>query len=228
MRRCAARYAAAAAAASGGNNLAEVGTSVDRGVATVTTSDYKHTHTAEQPRSNFVPPATEAPERLRPYVEPKPFISRRQLQVFTVSLGLGAASVAMVYFFLSASIRNRVEEEQLQVDRIVERNRLAMQDRMSVLPAFTAPSTFDDLYAKMVKRDLEVEKQLAQAKSTLHTETMFHAKMWWNRCLRNIQSAADAFTAAQLHRQEAQVEANIKATLKYSGYELASLSKVVA
>ncbi|AYU83258.1 protein of unknown function - conserved [Leishmania donovani] len=231
MRRCAARLAAAAAAAGGGSDLQTVSSSlgsVAKSSVTGTTTEYKHVHTATRSPSDFIPPATEAPERLQSYVEPKPFISLRRMQVFTVSLGVGAASVALVYFFLSTSIRNRVEEEQFQVDRIVERNRMAMQDRISIVPIFVAPSTYDELYAKMVKKDKEVETQLTQAKSTLHTETMFHVKMWWNRCLHNIQSATDAFAAAQLRHKEAQAEANIKATLQYSGYELVGLSKVGA
>lgn len=231
MRRCAARFAPAAAAACGGSDLQTVSSSlgsVAKSSTTSATTEYKHVHTATRSPSDFIPPATEAPERLQSYVEPKPFISLRRMQVFTVSLGVGAASVALVYFFLSTSIRNRVEEEQLQVDRIVERNRMAMQDRISIVPIFTAPSTYDELYAKMVEKDKEVETQLTQAKSTLHTETMFHVKMWWNRCLRNIQSATDAFVAAQLRHKEAQAEANIKATLQYSGYELVGLSKVDA
>ncbi|KAG5467035.1 hypothetical protein LSCM1_01215 [Leishmania martiniquensis] len=229
MRPCAARFAIAAAAASGGSSIRNVGPprgGTAKSSETGTIAEYKHVHTAHMPPSDFFPPAAEAPERLQSYVEPKPFISLRRMQLFTVSLGVGASSVALVYLLLSTSIRHRVEEEQLQLDRVVECNRMAMQDRLSAVPTFTAPSTYDDLYAKMVAKDMEVEAQLAQAKSTLHTETMFHVKMWWNRCLRNIQSAADAFAAAQLRHQEAQAEANIKATLQYSGYELVALSKV--
>ncbi|KAK7200883.1 hypothetical protein NESM_000147100 [Novymonas esmeraldas] len=234
MRRCGVRWAAAAAAAvapaaASGSGAQTVTTATESGVAEVaqgTAPAYKHVHTANPPPSNFIPPATEAPELLQSYVEPKPFVSPRRVQVFTVSLGVGAASVALVYFFLSKSISTRVEEEQLQVDRIVERNRVAMQDRVSIVPTFTAPSAYDELYAKMIERDREVETQLAQAKSTLHTETMFHVKMWWNRCLRNIQSATDAFTKAQLRNSEAQAEANIRARLRHSGYELVELSKV--
>ncbi|GET92975.1 hypothetical protein, conserved [Leishmania tarentolae] len=231
MRRHVARLAAAAAAAGGGGDLQTANSSLNsmaKSLAAGPTSEYKHVHTATPSPVNFIPPATEAPERLQSYVEPKPFISLRRMQLFTVSLGVGAASMALVYFFLSSSIRNRVEEEQLQVDRIVERNRIAMQDRMSILPIFTAPSTYDELYTKMLEKEREVETQLSQAKSTLHTETMFHIKMWWNRCLRNIQSATDAFVTAQLRHKEAQAEANIKATLQYSGYQLMSLSKVEA
>lgn len=234
MRRCTARFAAAAAGAAAaaagkesGSAIEAVGTPADAPAA-ASESEYKHIRTTTLPPSSFMPSATEAPERLQTYVEPKPFISPRRMQIFTVSLGVGATSVALVYFFLSKSISSRVEEEQVQVDRIVERNRIAMQDRMSVVPTFTAPSTYDELYAKMLERDREVEAQLTQAKSTLHTETMFHLKMWWNRCLRNIQSAADAFTAAQLRHKEAQAEANVKATLQYNGYELVQLSKLSA
>ncbi|KAG5491358.1 hypothetical protein JIQ42_01257 [Leishmania sp. Namibia] len=229
MRRCAARCAIAAVAAGGGSDSGTVSSSrggTAKSSATGTTTEYKHVHTANMSLSEFLPPATEAPERLQSYVEPKPFISLRRMQVFTVSLGVGASSIALVYFLLSTSIRNRVEEEQLHVDRIVECNRMAMHDRISVVPTFTAPSTYDDLYAKMVEKDKEVETQLTKVKSTLHTETMFHVKMWWNRCLHNIQSATDAFAAAQLRHKEAQAEANIKATLQYSGYEVVGLSKV--
>ncbi|CAM43666.1 conserved hypothetical protein [Leishmania braziliensis MHOM/BR/75/M2904] len=231
MRRCAARFAAAAVAAGSDSDLQSISPSAYSGAKSAvagTTTEYKHVHTANPLPSQFIPPASEAPERLQSYVEPKPFISLRRMQLFTVSLGVGGASVALVYFFLSTSIRNRVEEEQLQFDRVVERNRIAMQDRISVVPVFVAPSTYDELYAKMLEKDRTVETQLTQAKSTLHTETMFHVKMWWNRCLRNIQAATDAFVTAQLRHKEAHAEANIKAALQYSGYELVSLSKVDA
>lgn len=249
LRRSAARFAAVTAAASGvsaagtgGNatagvtkDMQTIEKNVDTAPAaesttTTTTAEsqptpYKHVHTVSPPASTFIPSASEAPERLQSYVQPKPFISARRMQVFTVSMGVGAASVALVYLFLSKSISTRVEEEQSQVDRVTERNRLAMQDRMSVVLDFKAPNSYDELYAKMLERDKEVEAQLAQSRSTLHTETMFHLKLWWNRCLRNIQSATDAFTNARLRRKEAQAEANVRATLQYNGYELVDLKK---
>ncbi|KPA86554.1 putative mitochondrial hypothetical protein [Leptomonas pyrrhocoris] len=235
MRRGAVRLAVAAASAAAGTHDIQP---VEKDVEAVPTADpttatpatqqptYKHVHTVNPPASTFIPSASEAPELLQSYVEPKPFISARRLQVFTVSMGVGAFSVSLVYFFLSKSISTRVEEEQTQLDRITERNRLAMQDRMSVVPNFTAPNSYDELYAKMIERDKEVESQLAQSRSTLHTETMFHLRMWWNRCLRNIQAATDAFANAQLRRKEAQAEANIKTTLRCSGYKLMDLKKV--
>lgn len=245
MRRSFVRYAAAAAASAasvnGARDLQPVDASAEAAAPTTTTpatsvaetqqqqqqpTAYKHVHTVNPPASTFIPSASEAPERLQTFVEPKPFISARRMQVFTVSMGVGAASVALVYFFLSKSISARVEEEQTQLDRIAERNRLAMQDRMTVVPSFTAPNSYDQLYAKMVERDKEVEAQIAQSRSTLHTETVFHLKLWWNRCLRNIQAATDALTNAQLRRKEAQAEASVKATLQYNGYELQSLKKV--
>lgn len=235
MRRSAVRFVAAAITAAGTSSNATADVThdiqpVEKGVEKVskteTTTAYKHVHTVDPPASTFIPSASEAPERLQSYVEPKPFISARRMQVFTVSMGVGAASVALVYFFLSKSISTREEEEQTQLDRITERNRLAMQDRMAVVLNFTAPNSYDELYAKMVEREKEVEAQLAQSHSTLQTETMFHLKMWWNRCLRNIQTATDNFTNAQLRRKEAQAEANIKATLQYNGYELVELKKM--
>jgi hypothetical protein len=248
MHLSVARFAAAAAAAaasgfaagtSAGSAASPAGDleTVEKGVEAVSKTSttapapetqqmtYKHVHTVNSPASTFIPSASEAPERLQSYVKPKPFISARRLQLFTVSLGVGAASVALVYFFLSKSISARVEEEQMQVDRVVERNQLALQDRMSVALNFTAPNSYDELYAKMLERDKEVEAQLAQSRSTLHTETMFHLKMWWNRCLRNIQTATDSFTKAQLRRKELQAEANIKAALQHNGYELVELKK---
>lgn len=234
MRRSAVCFVAAAITAAGTSSNATADVThdiqpVEKGVEKVSkaeTTAYKHVHTVDPPASTFIPSASEAPERLQSYVEPKPFISARRMQVFTVSMGVGAASVALVYFFLSKSISTREEEEQTQLDRITERNRLAMQDRMAVVLNFTAPNSYDELYAKMVEREKEVEAQLAQSHSTLHTETMFHLKMWWNRCLRNIQIATDNFTNAQLRRKEAQAEADIKATLQYNGYELVELKKM--
>lgn len=240
LRRSLVRFAAAAASpANAAGGIQPVGQAAEAAAPTTTTvavetqppaqaqpTAYKHVHTVNPPASTFIPSASEAPERLQSYVEPKPFISARRMQVFTVSMGVGAASVALVYFFLSKSISARVEEEQTQLDRLAERNRLALQDRLTVVPSFTAPNSYDELYAKMVERDKEVEAQIAQSRSTLHTETMFHLKLWWNRCLRNIQAAADAFTNAQLRRKEAQAEASVKATLQYNGYELQSLKKL--
>lgn len=183
-------------------------------------------HIVSAPLSSFIPQASEAPELLQSYVEPKPFISARRLQLFSVSMAAGAAAVGLVYFLLSKSISNRVEEEQALVDRIVERNRLALQSRHSVLPAFVAPSSFDELYTKMVDREKEVEQQLTQTNSTLNTETMFHLKMWWNRCLKNIQVATDSFFSAQQRRSEAQARKNIEAAIKYSGYEVVELREI--
>ncbi|KPI90755.1 hypothetical protein ABL78_0191 [Leptomonas seymouri] len=237
MRRSAVRFAAAAAAAGPAVGSPHSIQTIEKGVDAAPNAENAaapetqhavntHVHTARLPPAAFTPSAIEAPERLQSYVETKPFVSARRIQVFTVSMGVGAVSVGLVYFFLSKSISTRMEEEQMHLDRVAERNRLAMQDRMSVMLNFTAPSSYDELYAKMVEREKEVEAQLAQSRSTLHTETMYHLKMWWNRCLRNIQAATDYFTNAQLRRKEAQAEANIKTTLQYNGYELIELKKI--
>lgn len=183
---------------------------------------------AEPPPANFLPPAKEAPELLQAYVEPKPFVSPRRLQLFTVSMAVGALTVGGLYFLLSKTISASVEEEQHEVDRVAERNRLAAMERQKLLPAFTAPTSYEQLHEKMMQHQREIARQetlVATSTSMLHTEVIYHVKKFWNRCLTHIQDAVEHSSAVAESRREAKLKRSIEASLSYNGFRVNSLER---
>lgn len=183
----------------------------------------------DTPAGTYVPPAAEAPELLQPYVEPIPFISPKRLQIFGVSMAVGMVSVASVYFFISKNISTNVEEQRHQIDLISQRNELAEREQERMLPDFAAPSTYGEVYAKVLQHQRELlrqEENITKSTSTLHTETLFRLKRWWNVCLTNVQDAVDRFFIAQERRQESRARDKILASLQYSGYAVLNLRKM--
>lgn len=183
---------------------------------------------AAPPPSNFMPPASEAPELLKVYVEPKPFVSPRRVQLFAVSTAVGATAVALVYFLLIQSISLNAEEEHAQVESVAGKNRHAAEERQKLFQDFAAPSSYDQLQAKMAMRDREMarlEEHVYNSTSMLNTEVIYHVKMWWNRSLANIQDAVDRAAIAQQQWQGNQIKANIKATLAYRSYKVVDLEQ---
>lgn len=223
------RSAWALAAAVGDNALSEVkGNSSALKVEGATPTHRVKVEIAKPPPADFVPPASEAPELLQAYVEPKPFISPRRAQLFAVSTAVGVTTTALLYFLLSKNISGNAEDEQALVDSVAAKNRLAAEKRQQLFPEFAAPSSYEQLQAKMAQRDREMarqEEQVCSATSTLNTEILFRLKMWWNRCLTNIQDAVDRVATALEQRRQSQVQANIEATLRYGGYSLVDLKR---
>lgn len=187
----------------------------------------KHKVTIDHVPEDFVPSASEAPELLTSYVQPKPFVSPRRLQVFTVSMGVGMVAVGMVYFLVSRSIGDSIEQEQLGIDSVAANNARAVAELRRSVISFKAPSTYEELQQKVKQRDEEVERQereVVGSTSVLYTETVFRLKMWWNRCLGRIQDAVDQFCVAHAQRQEHMARASVEATIRQHGYELVSLT----
>ncbi|RNF19250.1 uncharacterized protein Tco025E_04204 [Trypanosoma conorhini] len=182
--------------------------------------------TGPEQLSRYVPTSSEAPELLQPYVEPTPFVSARRLQVFLASMGIGATTVWVVYYLLSKSMSNSHEEEERYVQRVVESNRLAMADPESLIPDFTAPSSFNELKEKIQQHQRELERQQAQINRDtimLHKEVVFRMKVWWNASLTNIQEAFDRLGDAIQSRKERVAESHIKSLLEEAGYDLVKL-----
>lgn len=174
----------------------------------------------------YVPSSSEAPELLRPYVTPTPFVSAKRLQVFLASFGVGATTIGGVYYFLSRSMSNSHEEELRYVQRVMESNRLAMKDQKCIIPEFTAPSSFAELKAKMRQHEFDMEKQLQQMNRDtvmLHREVLFRLKVWWNACLTQLQESCDQLGVMIQRRKRRAAEANIKHILDDEGYELVRL-----
>lgn len=183
---------------------------------------------ASDPPSHYIPSASEAPELLLSSSAPsRPFFSRRRAQIFFASCCVGAASVATIYFFLGKGFSTSAEEERAAIDEMERRSR-AVHEAPQVLPSFTSPSSYDELRAKMERKEREMERlsrQLASETSTLHTEALYHTKMWWNRCLTNLQAAVAYYTRLQRTRQERVAMANVERTLRDNGYRVVSLRK---
>ncbi|RNF11487.1 hypothetical protein TraAM80_00933 [Trypanosoma rangeli] len=182
--------------------------------------------TESEQLSRYVPSSSEAPELLQPYVEPTPFVSARRLQVFLASMGIGATTVWVVYYLLSKSMSNAHEEEELCVQRVVESNRLAMMDPQSLIPDFTAPSSFNELKEKMRQHQRELERQQAEIDRDtimLHREVVFRMKVWWNASLTHVQEACDHFGVALQRRRERIAEIHIKRLLEEEGYQFVKL-----
>ncbi|KEG10450.1 hypothetical protein DQ04_03701060 [Trypanosoma grayi] len=176
--------------------------------------------------SAYTPSASEAPELLQPYVEPKPFVSAKRLQVFLASMGIGATTICVVYYLLSKSMSGNLEEEQRYVQRVVESNRLAMLDPQSLIPDFNAPSSFSELKEKMRQHEREIErkqKEVSRSTIMLHTEAVFRVKLWWNACLTHLQDAFDGLGSTIQKRKERAAIAHIKGVLDEEGYELVKL-----
>ncbi|KAH9601530.1 hypothetical protein LSM04_003411 [Trypanosoma melophagium] len=176
--------------------------------------------------SAYTPTASEAPELLQPYVEPTPFVSAKRLQVFLASLGVGVATICSAYYLVSKSMSKNQEKEHFQVQSIVESNRLAMMDPKSLIPDFTAPSSFNELKEKMRQHERELERQQAEINRNtimLHAEAVFRMKVWWNKCLTHLQEAFDEFGVAMQKRKERASVAYIKEIIDAEGYELVNL-----
>ncbi|CAD2216568.1 hypothetical protein AGDE_03179 [Angomonas deanei] len=175
------------------------------------------------------PSAAERPELLQSYVEPKPFVSARRLQLFTASMVLGITSMAVIYFLMTKSISENLEAQQMQLDTIAAKNKQAIEERDKLFKEFSAPSSLDDIKMKMSLYEKEMERNevaLHQSTSALHTEVLYRLKSWWNSCLTNIQDAADRFAKSIDSRNEAGVEYNIRALLENRGYEVVKLEKL--
>ncbi|ORC92007.1 uncharacterized protein TM35_000042210 [Trypanosoma theileri] len=207
---------------------AKTKTSLATSSTNTTSDDDTHTEkgTTTEQLSTYVPTASEAPELLQPYVEPTPFVSAKRLQVFCASLGVGLATICSAYYLVSKSMSINQEEEHLHVQSIVESNRLAMMDPKSLIPDFTAPSSFNELKEKMRQHERELERQQAEINRNtvmLHTEAVFRMKVWWNKCLTHLQEAFDEFGVAIQKRKERAAVANIKDVIDAEGYELVNL-----
>ncbi|EAN76980.1 uncharacterized protein TEOVI_000798200 [Trypanosoma equiperdum] len=176
----------------------------------------------------YTPTASEAPELLLPYVEPKPFVSTKRLKAFVASMFVGATTIGTAYYLLSKSISTSLEDgnKNLYLQRIIESNRVALQPRPNIVPEFTAPSSFAELQKKMQQHELELDRKRARILDEtvmLHAEAGFRMKLWWNTCLAHIQEAGDKLAFLLQERRERAALAHIRESLDEKGYELVKL-----
>ncbi|KAG8348271.1 hypothetical protein ERJ75_001739900 [Trypanosoma vivax] len=176
----------------------------------------------------YTPSASEAPELLLPYEEPKPFVSAKRLRVFLSSMFVGATTVGGSYYLFSKSAGKFLYngENGVCLQRITESNRLALQGAQNIVPEFTAPSHFEELQEKIRLHERELRKQreqVAQESVMLHNEIEFRLKMWWNMSLTHLQEAAESLSRLLERQRERTTLAHVKRELDARGYEVLKL-----
>ena len=167
-----------------------------------------------------------APIIVRPFIEPKPLLTPRNVRAFSASLGLGCVSVAAVYYFVSKSIGETFEEERLLAGRI--HNRIVVhgatdKDTMGVrMPEFKAPSSYHSLEQKM-RTSKEIKEAVIAHEPVLHNEAVKRMKLMWNDAIVRLQTVLE-MTAMQLEQHKfEQSKRNIVARLEEDGYLIKEL-----
>eukprot|EP00796_Vickermania_ingenoplastis_P006148 gene6148-4427_t len=166
-----------------------------------------HLHT------DFKPSASSAPHLLESYVEPKPFVSQKNLQIFTVFFLVGGATVCAVYFLLSSSIAEDLGREYTHADGIRESN----ERHAALLEEFAVHTSYKHLHEKMERRNAEAREQQLTRVSVLHSEVLYRAKMWWNRQLTLIDSVVTLLWERRKLQSEYET---IRSALSLKGYDL--------
>lgn len=168
---------------------------------------------AEEVVKNFTPSGSTAPELLSLYVEPKPFFSRKKLQLFAASALVGAVTVSVLYFLVSKSIADDLDREYTYAEVIRDSN-----ERHSVLQKeFVAPSSYLYLKDKMERHRKESLDRQKETVSILHSEIIYRAKMWWNRQLVYIDSAVSQMYEMRKSKGELEL---IRAAVGLRGFDL--------
>lgn len=165
---------------------------------------------------DFRPSASAAPQLLEAYVEPKPFISQKNFQLFAVSFLVGGATVCAVYLLLSSSIAEDLEREYLYADGIRESN----ERHATLLKEFVAPSSYKYLQDKMERRQAENRDQEMERVSVLHSEVLYRVKIWWNRQLTLIDSV---FTRMWERRRIRSEFETIRAAVALRGFDVVNV-----
>ncbi|CCW61363.1 unnamed protein product [Phytomonas sp. EM1] len=173
--------------------------------------------------------ASEPHVQLQPEIEPMPLVSFHKIRSFLTFMAVGAAVVGGLYFLLSIHIRHEVEEEQLAMEELRERSRLALLEREKLFPDFTAPNTYEEMQRLMQQQERELAAQEAEMISSacmLHSEVIFRLKTWWNRSLAHIQDAVDLFFTTLEQRRSSGLKGKIETTLRQNSYELVELHQI--